>query len=165
MLIGVNLARARIEREKMKKRVEPPSCISSPRNKSIHRLQITICRQQVSKGNISIVLNFFLIFQRWNILFWFFENQREQLIWKDIVNGKILLWLAILKYEWRMERWIWIMNGDLVVTGTVLRYKLSRIVFCRSWSTPPLGNRVFRYWRRSDVIEPEKEKGLWEREL
>ena len=33
----------------------------------------------------------------------------------------------------------------LVVTGTVLRYRLSLIVFCKSWSTPPLGNRVFRY--------------------
>ena len=30
------------------------------------------------------------------------------------------------------------------------------MVFCRSWSTPPLGNLVFRYWRRSLVIEPEK---------
>ena len=53
-------------------------------------------------------------------------------------------------------------KGDithLVVTGTVLRYKLSRIVFWRSWSTPPLGNRVFRYWRRSDVIEPERVNG------
>ena len=46
----------------------------------------------------------------------------------------------------------------LVVTGTVLRYRLSLIVFCKSWSTPPLGNRVFRYWRRSEVIEPGKKK-------
>ena len=29
------------------------------------------------------------------------------------------------------------------------------MVFWRSWSTPPLGKRVFRYCRRSDVIEPE----------
>ena len=43
----------------------------------------------------------------------------------------------------------------LVVTGTVRRYRLSRMVFWRSWSTPPLGNLVFRYWRRSLVIEPE----------
>ena len=46
----------------------------------------------------------------------------------------------------------------LVVTGTVLRYRLSLIVFCKSWSTPPLGNRVFRYCRRSEVIEPGKKK-------
>ena len=29
------------------------------------------------------------------------------------------------------------------------------MVFWRSWSTPPLGNLVFRYWRRSLVMEPE----------
>ena len=46
----------------------------------------------------------------------------------------------------------------LVVTGTVLRYRLSLIVFCKSWSTPPLGNRVFRYCRRSEVIEPGKKE-------
>ena len=49
-------------------------------------------------------------------------------------------------------------NDYLVVTGTVLRYRLSLIVFCKSWSTPPLGNRVFRYCRRSEVIEPGKKK-------
>ena len=75
-------------------------------------------------------------------------------------NGviKYELWTNCEKCElWKM--WKFIMNGKmshLVVTGTVLRYKLSLMVFCRSWSTPPLGNRVFRYWRRSDVIEPEK---------
>ena len=49
-------------------------------------------------------------------------------------------------------------NDYLVVTGTVLRYRLSLIVFCKSWSTPPLGNRVFRYCRRSEVIEPGKKE-------
>ena len=29
------------------------------------------------------------------------------------------------------------------------------MVFCRSWSTPPLGKRVFRYLRISELIEPE----------
>ena len=34
------------------------------------------------------------------------------------------------------------------------------MVFWRSWSTPPLGKRVFRYWRRSLVMEPENGEQL-----
>ena len=49
----------------------------------------------------------------------------------------------------------------LVVTGTVRRYRLSRMVFCRSWSTPPFGNLVLRYCRRSLVIEPEIKQILY----
>ena len=49
----------------------------------------------------------------------------------------------------------------LVVTGTVRRYRLSRMVFWRSWSTPPFGNLVLRYCRRSLVIEPEIKQILY----
>ena len=34
------------------------------------------------------------------------------------------------------------------------------MVFCRSWSTPPLGKRVFRYLRISELIEPETKTSL-----
>ena len=49
----------------------------------------------------------------------------------------------------------------LVVTGTVRRYRLSLMVFWRSWSTPPFGNLVLRYCRRSLVIEPEIKQILY----
>ena len=76
-----------------------------------------------------------------------------------VLGYKLMMMLIIVIVMVMMILMVMVMINDyLVVTGTVLRYRLSLIVFCKSWSTPPLGNRVFRYCRRSEVIEPGKKK-------